>query len=556
MKNATKRFLTLLLALAMVCSLAACGGSSSGGSTSDTGSGDSSAASTGDASTGAATSDVNNDADGNGRADKVVYASTQAYSSLTPFLNPKTYTAAVFETLGRYHDYGSDFEGLLMESWEQTDELTYVAYLYDNIYDSEGNHITASDVVFSFETVRTEGEISQTDVIAEITALDDYTVQFTWADTPVTGAFEQMMSLVNIVSQEAYEASGDGMASSPVGTGPYVVTSWTSGVSMTLEVNENYWASEEQVKFDTQKQNADVIEIQTISETSQISMALQTGEIDMTEDLAATDASSFEEGGAYSDSYSVLEQADYAPKSILVNVSEDAKTSDYYLRQAIMCAIDNEYIASVVNGGSNQAVYGLGAPSNSDYDEEAWKSYLPERSVEQAKEYLAQSAYPDGTTITLLLIDGGINNDIAEIIQNQLTQIGIEVDVQAQTFGNWLTNKGDSTTWDLIISELSSTNCCAAIYQNAFDTRDGSSNEIFSTDATLQELLEACIFVDNHTQESVNAFQQYLTEQAYVIPGLVQINYNVYDSTLISEIVYSGEGAVLPQAFTYIGVAE
>lgn len=365
-----------------------------------------------------------------------------------------------------------------------------------------------------------------------------------------------MMSLVNIVSQEAYEATGDGMASDPVGTGPYVVTSWTSGVSMTLEVNEDYWATDEQIKFDTQKQNADVIEIQTISETSQISMALQTGEINMTEDLAATDASNFEEGGAYSANYSVLEQADYAPKSILVNVSEDAKTSDYYLRQAIMCAIDNEYIASVVNGGSNQAVYGLGAPSNSDYDEEAWKSYLPERSVEQAKDYLAQSAYPDGTTITLLLIDGGINNDIAEIIQNQLNQIGIEVDVQAQTFGNWLTNKNDSSAWDLIISELSSTNCCAAIYQNAFDTRDGSSNEIFADDATLQELLEACIFVDNHTQESVNAFQQYLTEQAYVIPGLVQINYNVYDSTLISEIVYSGEGAVLPQAFTYIGVAE
>ncbi len=555
MKKATKRFLTLLLAVAMVCSLAACGGSSDSGTSSGdsgTSSGDSSASDGG----GASTSDVNNDADGNGRADKVVYASTQAYSSLTPFLNPKTYTAAVFETLGRYHDYGSDFEGLLMESWEQTDELTYVVTLYDNIYDSEGNHITASDVVFSFETVRTEGEISQTTVIETVTALDDYTVQFTWADTPVTGAFEQLMSLVNIVSQEAYEATGDGMASDPVGTGPYVVTSWTSGVSMTLEVNENYWASDDQIKFDTQKQNVDVIEIQTISESSQITMALQTGTIDMTEDLAATDASNFQEGGTYSDSYSVLEQADYAPKSILVNVSEDAKTSDYYLRQAIMCAIDNEYIASVVNGGSNQAVYGLGAPSNSDYDEESWKSYLPERSVEQAKEYLAQSAYPDGTTITLLLIDGGINNDIAEIIQNELNQIGIEVDVQAQTFGNWLTNKNDSSAWDLIISELSSTNCCAAIYQNAFDTRDGSANEIFSDDATLQELLEACIFVDNHTQESVNAFQQYLTEQAYVIPGLVQINYNVYDSTLISEIVYSGEGAVIPQAFTYIGVAE
>lgn len=547
-----KRILALALTVVMVLSLAACSSQSDSGS--DAAGTDAAAAtadsgdSTGDESSATV---ANNDADGNGRADKVVYASTQTYSSLTPFLNPKVYTEAVFEPLGRYHSYGNDFEGLLMESYEHPDELTYVVTIYDNIYDSAGNHITASDVVFSYEAVRTAGEISQTSVIESVEALDDYTVQFVYGEKPVVGNFENIMSIVNIVSQAAYEETGDEMASDPIGTGPYVVSDWTSGVSMTLTVNENYWASGDQIKFDTQKQNVDEIEIQTISETSQLTMALQTDTIDMTEDIASQDAGNFTEGGMYADTHTVVEQEDYAPKTILVNVDPSAKTSDENLRQAIIRAIDNEYIASVVNGGANNPTYGLGCSSNYDYDEEAFKSYIPEHDLDAAREYLAQSAYPDGTTISLLLIDGGIDNDVAEVIQNQLSQIGIEVEVKAETFGNWLSDKGDPTTWDLILSQLSSTNCCADIWANAFDNRDGST-EIFTDDEELQSLLEGCMFEDNHTQENCNAFQQYITEQVYAIPGLIQINYNVFDNTLISSISYSGEGCALPQAFEYV----
>lgn len=546
MKRQMKRFLALALAVATTASMTACGGSS-GTDSAQNGAGTTEAAGT---TAGTTADGGSNDADGNGRADKVVYAGIQSYTSLNPFLNPKVYTEAVFEPLGCYASYGNEFQGLLMESYTHPDELTYVVTLYDNIYDSEGNHITAEDVAFCYDKIRTVGEISQTSVIESVTATDEYTVEFKWADTPVTGAFENICSIVNIVSREAYEASGDDMSSSPVGTGPYKVTSWTSGVTMTLEVNENYWASGEQIKFERQKQNVDEIEIQTISETSQLAMALQTGSVDMTADIASTDVPNFTEGGAYAANYTVEEMEAYAPKTILVNTDPSAKTSDENLRQAIIRVINNEQIAAVVNGGANNPTYGVGCSSNYDYDEEAFKSYMPESDIEAAKEYLAKSGYPDGCTISLLLIDGGVDNDIAELIQNQLAQIGITVEVKAEIFPNWLSDKNDPANWDLILSQLSSTNCCAAIWQNAFDDRDGST-EIFAHDAKLQELLENCMFEDNHTQENCNAFQQYVTEQGYAIPILIELKYNVYDNTLISGITYSGEGCALPQAFTY-----
>ncbi|MGN0999348.1 MAG: ABC transporter substrate-binding protein [Faecousia sp.] len=543
MKTTMKKILAAVLALCMVLSLAACGGSSAG--TSDSGN---SGTSGGGSSSSAPA--VNNDSDGNGRVDKVVYASTQAYTSLVPFLNPKTYTAAVFEPLGSFQTYGEGFEGLLMESWEYDGDRTYTVKLYENIYDSEGNHITASDVEFCYEAVKGPGSemANMVKPIESVTATGDYTVEFVWADKPVIGAFEHFTSYVNIVSQAAYEASGDGMASKPVGTGPYVVDSWTSGVTMTLKVNENYWASGDQVKFDRQQQPVDEIEIQTISETSQLSMALQTGVIDMTADIASQDVPNFTTG-QYADKYTVEETTATAPKSLLVNQSPNAKTSDENLVKAIMCALDQEFVASMVNGGANVATYGLGAPCNPDYDAETFKSYLPEHDLEKAKEYLAQSAYPNGTDINLLFIEGGISNDIAEAIQGQLAQIGITVNIKSEIFPNWLASKNDDTAWELNMSELSGF-YVTDLWESAFVKQ----NEIFANDeqlAELHEMVGKALDVNTHSQETVNAAQKYITEHGYCIPLLVQIKYNVYNNSLIESIAYTGEGAVCVQGFSY-----
>ncbi|MBR6088733.1 MAG: ABC transporter substrate-binding protein [Anaerolineaceae bacterium] len=484
-------------------------------------------------------------------ADTVVYAGTQQYLSLVPFLNPKTYTAAVFEPLGSFTTYGADFVGIMMESWEYDGDRTYTVKLYDNIHDSAGNPIKAEDVVFcyAYEQVGSSEQANVVRSIESVTALDDLTVQFVWAVKPVIGAFEHALSYVNIVSKAAYEASGDGMATNPTGTGPYVVDSWTSGVTMTLKKNDNYWATSDQVKLPRQQQPVDTIVINTISETSQLTMALQTDTIDMTADMATQDVPNFEEGGAYASKYTVEKTLATAPKSLLVNHSPNAKTSDPNLRMAIMTMIDQELIAWMVNGGSNVAAYGFGSPMNPDYDEEAFKSYVPAHDVNKAKEYLKKSAYPNGCEINLIFIDGGMANDIAELIQGQLAEIGIKVNIKGSIFPNWLAAKNDETAWDLNLSELSGF-YVTDLWESAFIKQ----NETFATEeelAELKPLVEAALGVETHSQETVNAAQKYITENVFVVPLLVEEKYNVYDSALIDGIAYTGEGAVCVQGFSY-----
>ena len=67
-----------------------------------------------------------------------------------------------------------------------------------------------------------------------------------------------------LCTQEAYDASSDHLATQPVGTGPYVVTSLTEGSSCTLTKRDDYWQTGEIAP--SMVANYDMIEISYVSE--------------------------------------------------------------------------------------------------------------------------------------------------------------------------------------------------------------------------------------------------------------------------------------------------
>ena len=219
--------------------------------------------------------------------DKVVLGTTTVYDTLDPFTSPQEFHCLVYETLGGREGFGGEFKGRLMKSWSQLDEKTYEIELYDTIYDSAGNHITADDVVFSFNEAFRIGKLTKIKVVDTVEKTGDYTVKFTWKATPVVGSFETVMSVCDIVSQAAYEASSNGMNTDPVGTGPYKLDSFTAGVSVTVVARDDYWQPAEAQTLSSQKQNIKYIELQTISETEQMATALTTGNVDMSKDVAS-----------------------------------------------------------------------------------------------------------------------------------------------------------------------------------------------------------------------------------------------------------------------------
>jgi len=147
----------------------------------------------------------------------------------------------------------------LATDWQvSADGLVYTFNLRKNVKFSNGNPFTSQDVVYTFKRVLTMNSPSsgvawidsQSLDVNSVKAIDEYTVQFTLARS--FSPFLQTLATVEpngIVDMETVEANGGIVADqdnqwvseSTVGTGPYVVESWTRGQQITMVKNPNYW---------------------------------------------------------------------------------------------------------------------------------------------------------------------------------------------------------------------------------------------------------------------------------------------------------------------------
>lgn len=122
----------------------------------------------------------------------------------------------------------------------------YLVYIYDYITDSAGNAVTASDVVFSYQKTQEAGDVGGWDgVLLGVEAVDDTTIKFTLPENLSLGDLENIFARCFIFTEAAYNASASQFAQDACGTGPYVVSDFTSGVGVTLEAREDYWQKEE-----------------------------------------------------------------------------------------------------------------------------------------------------------------------------------------------------------------------------------------------------------------------------------------------------------------------
>lgn len=443
---------------------------------------------------------------------------------------------------------GGEMKGVMMKDYEKIDDNTYNCTIYDYIYDQAGNHITASDVAWSYNMGMESGNLPKLGSIESVEVIDDYTVQFKFTDLAV-GDLGALWMECPIVSQAAYEASEDQMATEPVTTTAFACTEFVSGSKMVFENTGNYWQTDESLTPNTSKHNVDKIEFDIITDSAQLTNALKTGAIDVTNWLADTDVAEFQD----MEGFEVSPIADNTTYVMLFNCDEENGifANNKELRQAFAYALDSNVILQGALGENGYTAKTWGNTNYSDYVD-AWKDEeYYEYDLEKAKELLA-AAGGEGLTVRLMLQTSDTNTKIATIIQALLGQLGVTVELA--TYDAQLANeyKYQPEQWDIMLDQGGSTSYLANVWKLAWDRRDyvhgGAEN--FVVDDELQSLLETCLAEETHTEESMDAFHQYLKEQCYGI-GLVQPCTNIAHSNKISEIVVDARGQVTPGACVY-----
>lgn len=189
---------------------------------------------------------------------RVALAFGGTFDSLNPY-NLKSGSAAqglagnIFQTLmARSYDEPFTLYGLIAQTIETDEARSYVVFRLDpDAHFSDGAPLTAADVVFSFDLLRTKGRPQQRaayGLVRTIKALDERTILYDLAgvddrELPLTLALMPVLPRHRV----DVERFSDSTLAIPVGSGPYTIASLKPGEEMILARNHAYWAREKPI---------------------------------------------------------------------------------------------------------------------------------------------------------------------------------------------------------------------------------------------------------------------------------------------------------------------
>jgi len=438
------------------------------------------------------------------------------------------------------------------KSYTKVDDMTYDIQIFDYVYDTDGNHITADDVVFSIEECINQGNLAmQVAAIASVEKKGDYEIRVHMANTQA-GGFSNAITQISIVSKTAFNKyNGFVDATETVSTGPYVIKNFVSGASYEFVKNEKYWQKDElRTIFDTA--NVDKVIMTTVTDGSTRAGMVESGEADWGDRIDQAQLYLFTDTSKYNltaipNSLTYVFSFNMGGSSV---GSPSICENNQKLREAIFTAVDPHALVATVALGNGNVTGTYGNSGYPDYlkkwDEEYYFDYNPEK----AKELLKEAGY-NGETITLLTSTNTTWARIAEVIQSQLREIGIDCKIYTVDDAAFVATRNSYTGWDVTIDNKASGDYVTSIFKYSFDQDAfGGKTQCGYTDEKMQELLRACLEEKTHNAETADAFHQYLKSIA-ISRGLYFDNYNYVSNKMVKNNPLSDKSFILFGAAEY-----
>ncbi|MEC2071922.1 glutathione ABC transporter substrate-binding protein [Alkalihalophilus marmarensis] len=328
----------------------------------------------------------------------------------------------------------------LAESFEQIDDTTWEAKIRQGVTFHDGSELNAEVVKANLDRVRDSEVASPVSflfgMITDVTVEDEFTVhietEFPFASLPAHLAHPggSIISLESIeASYEAMENGGQPFSTvneAPAGTGYFKFEERSPGQSVTLVKNEDYWHEE--------KAKVDSVTFTVIPEDLTRIAELETGGVDIIFPVNPSDVSRVENGAETS-----VQQSNSTRMVYLGFNTEVEPFDDVNVRRALHMAVDKQALIDGVLDGTGVIADGPIAPDVFGYSDNIDRI---EHDPEQAKELLAEAGFPDGFQTTILTDDDRERQDLAQALQYQLAEIGVDIEIDTYEFGTYLERAG------------------------------------------------------------------------------------------------------------------
>ena len=277
-----------------------------------------------------------------------------------------------------------------MDTWTMT--------LRPGIKFNDGSPLTSAVVLANYTELKTSPltgvvfervkSVTAPDAMTVVYSLDDSYPAFPAAFTSQIG-YPFGLAMINQVK------SSSNSTIVPVGTGPFVYSSWQPNDHFTVTRNPHYWQS--------QYPYLDQITFKPIPDTTQRESTLRTGGVDMILSLDPNTINRFAGSGG-SGFVEVDSRAGVIGEPTLGFVMLNCitpPTDDPLLRKAIAMATDQAEIIKLFNAGYGAEVSGLFLKGSPYYSNSGYPTYNPSGAKALVNQYKAQKGTPTFTLLTV-----------------------------------------------------------------------------------------------------------------------------------------------------------
>lgn len=330
---------------------------------------------------------------------------------------------AIYSTLWNYYsDEPNALDMELAESYELNDDQTELTVvLRDDIFFADGTPITAEDVLWTYDYYMGTAQapnVENIDFENSYAEDDQHLVLKLIEASPVT--LDSLTSLF-ILSKAAYEEGGtEKMANDPVFSGAYIVDTFETGEPIVLVKNPYY--------FDVDNLYYDKVVLTCISNENSRYLTFQGGG-DVNYDIVAITSNDYVTliGEGDTPNAHLQNTAMQALVYMAFNTYDFPQFADENLRAAVAHAVDWETIVSGICGENYTIAKSCLLPHmNWAFTETGTYAY----DADLAAEYLAAAGYEPGEfTFTCRIADEDFNAEICEAVQAYLSVIGINMEI-------------------------------------------------------------------------------------------------------------------------------
>lgn len=296
------------------------------------------------------------------------------------------------------------------------DGLLWTVEIRDDVYFTDGEKLTASDVAFTYNTVKEKSTVNDFTMLDEAVAVSDTVVEFRM--NSAYSIWPYSMAIVGIVPEHAYS---ENYGQNPVGSGRYILKQWDKGQQVILEANPDYYGDEPLMKK---------VVVVFMTEDAAFA-AVKAGQVDI-----AYTAATYSKQSVNGYSLIAVRSVDNRGMSLPTIPDNGEKgnnvTCDPAIRKAINIGIDRELlINNILNG------YGSAAYSVCDGLPWFYEGSVAEHDYEEAVRILEEAGWTEGedgvrvkdgvkAEINIMYSSGdSVRQAIAAELSNQLALLGI-----------------------------------------------------------------------------------------------------------------------------------